>query len=783
MRPTSTNRINEYKGVILVVDDTPSNLNVLFSYLRSAGFKVLVAQTGDNALKSAEYAKPDLILLDILMSGIDGFETCRRMKNNPQTQDIPVIFMTALSDSINKVRGFELGAVDYVTKPIQKEELIARIQTHISLERLRHNLVEQNVTLHQKAEQEQLLTQLSERIRNSLDINLIIRAAATEILNLLDCSRAIVARFEDSYIHIEEQVVKAGISKIPQNSVAYKYFIQKGEEAKYLEGETIAINNISNSDLGSHFLEDLQNFQVRATLTIPILLKKTTEHEDFSFDSNSFDSNFLWGFLTVHQCNQTREWQTEEIKFIQRLVNQLAIGIHQGRLYHRLSTANVELKNLALRDPLTKVFNRRYFDDKLQKEWKRLQRIPSPLSIIMCDVDCFKSYNDTYGHQAGDECLRMVAESISSTLKRPADCVARYGGEEFIIILPYTPPKGALKVAEAIRKGIRKLNIPHTASSVSSVVTVSIGVAGSIPSRDDNPILLVEAADQALYLAKAQGRDKVQMYMYDLAREKNRKNSQLSWVRKLRCALEENRFCLFTQPIMPLKLGNHKVHHEVLIRLLDENGKIVLPEDFLEIANLYSMMPRIDSWVVENLFKYLDSSNFSTWDNICFSINISGASLNDNRFLDYLYKKLQQSSIPSHVFCFEITETIAINNLAQASKFINSLKSLGCSFALDDFGKGMSSLTYLKNLPVDYLKIDGSFIKEIHTETVTKAMVQAINYLAESIGIKTIAEFAENQDIVDILQELHVDYAQGYHYGKPSLINCSAFPVLEKVGY
>ena len=773
MLVTSINRINEYKGVILVVDDTPSNLNVLFSYLRSSGFKVLVAQTGDNALKSAEYTKPDLILLDILMSGIDGFETCRLLKINPQTTDIPVIFMTALSDSINKVRGFELGAVDYVTKPIQKEELIARIQTHISLERLRHNLVQQNVNLHQKAEQEQLLSQLSERIRDSLDINLIIQAAATEILNFLDSSRAIITRIEDGYIYIEEQVVKSGILEISQDSAAHKYFIQDGEEAKYLKGEIIEIDDISNSDLGSHFLEDLQNFQVKATLTIPILFKKTANHEDLSVNSN-----VLWGFLTVHQCNQKRKWQTEEIKFIKRLVNQLAIGIHQGRIYSRLSTANKELKNLALRDPLTKVFNRRYFDDKLEKEWKRLQRIPSPLSVIMCDVDCFKSYNDTYGHQTGDECLRMVAESISNTLKRPADCVARYGGEEFIVILPYTPPQGAFKVAEAIRDGVKKLNIPHTASSVSSVVTISLGVAGSIPSRNDNPLSLLEAADQALYLAKAQGRDRVQIYMYDLGREKKRKNSQLLWVKKLRHALEENRFCLYTQPIIPLKFGNQKIHHEVLIRLLDENGKVVLPEKFLEIANLYSMMPRIDSWVIENLFKYLNDSNFSTWDNICFSINISGASLNDNRFLDYLSNKLQQSIIPSHIFCFEITETIAINNLSQVSKFINSLQSLGCSFALDDFGKGMSSLTYLKNLPVDYLKIDGSFIKEIHTETVTKAMVQAINYLAEALGIKTIAEFAENQDIVDILKELQVDYAQGYHYGKPNLFNSSSFPIL-----
>ena len=349
-----------------------------------------------------------------------------------------------------------------------------------------------------------------------------------------------------------------------------------------------------------------------------------------------------------------------------------------------------------------------------------------------------------------------------------------------MIILPYTPARGALKVAEAIRNKIQKLNIPHSSSSVSSIVTVSMGVAGSIPNNEDDPILLVEAADHALYLAKAQGRNREQIYLYDIAREKSRKNSQLLWVKKLRQALEENRFRLYTQPIIPLKKDNHKIHYEVLIRLLDDDGQIVLPEEFLEIANLYSMMPRIDLWVIDSLFNYLSKTNFSAWDNVCFSINISGASLNDNQFFRYLYQKFQHHKLPAKMFCFEITETIAINNLSQASKFISTLKSLGCSFALDDFGKGMSSLTYLKNLPVDYLKIDGSFIKEINTEPVTKAMVQAIHYLAEALGVKTIAEFAENQDIVDILTELNIDYAQGYHFGKPALINCSSFRILEQ---
>jgi diguanylate cyclase (GGDEF)-like protein len=771
----SDNKNEEYKGIVLVVDDTPNNLNVLFSHLRSAGFKVLVAQTGNNALKSAEYSKPDLILLDILMSGIDGFETCRRLKSNHLTKDIPVIFMTGLSDSINKVRGFELGAVDYVTKPIQKEELIARIQTHISLEKCRHNLVEQNALLQKQARQEKLLFQLSERIRDSLDVHFIIQTAAKEVLQFLECDRVIISRLDNEYSYIEEQAIKPGILEIPYESIVDKYFIQDEKSvAQFIKGEIKAIDDIEESNLDDLFLKNLQDFEVKAALTIPILFKSNKNH-----DNLTSRTSLLWGFLTIHQCTNARKWEVDEIQFIKTLVNQLAIGIQQGILYHRLSAANIELKKLALCDPLTKVYNRRFFDDKLSQEWNRLRRIPSPLSIIMCDVDCFKSYNDTYGHQAGDKCLQMIADAICSMAKRPADCVTRYGGEEFAIILPYTPAQGALKVAKAIRNKIKELNITHSSSSVSSIVTVSMGIAGSIPSNEDNPVLLVEAADHALYLAKAQGRNREQIYMHDISREKSRKNSQLLWVKKLRQALEKNRFRLYTQPIIPLNKDNNKIHYEVLLRLLDDNGKVLMPEEFLEIANLYSMMPRIDLWVIDNLFNYLTNTKFTSWDNVCFSVNISGASLNDNEFFRYLYQKFQHHKLPPQLFCFEITETIAINNLSQASKFINTLKSLGCSFALDDFGKGMSSLTYLKNLPVDYLKIDGSFIKEIHDETVTKEMVKAIHYLAKALGIKTIAEFAENQDIVDVLKELHIDYAQGYHFGKPSLINCSSFPILE----
>ncbi len=203
------------------------------------------------------------------------------------------------------------------------------------------------------------------------------------------------------------------------------------------------------------------------------------------------------------------------------------------------------------------------------------------------------------------------------------------------------------------------------------------------------------------------------------------------------------------------------------MRLIDTGNQVISPNIFLDVANRNCLMPDIDTWVIDSLFAQLVKSDRSTWQNYHFSINLSGASLNKEGFLKYLRQKIKDSYLPPNLFCFEITETIAISDLTKVSQFIKSLRDLGCSFALDDFGKGMSSLTYLKNLPVDYLKIDGSFITELNKDKVSRAMVEGINYLASAIGLKTIAEFVETQVIFDIVRDLKVDYAQGYHLGRP----------------
>lgn len=747
---------------ILVVGDEIINLQLLFKCLGKVGYKVFLVSTGEQIIKLARAIIPDLIIFDVILDNLDRSKLDKVFKNEPIIKEIPVIFITSLAETQYKIQKFDLELLNSTAKSIHITELLIYINNYLSVQDLTERLF--LIT-----KQQQLLLNFIERINQFLDLKNLFNIATQDIAQILQCDRLSLVRLINENIIVESQFITAEANKKKLTKITFDSYNKIiGNKKKYYNGDIKVIDNshsLTKTNIVPNLYLNSNKKPIQSTVIVPILLNQNS--------TKIHKYHPLWGWFILEQCS-FKQWQEPELTFLKQLSNQLSIAIKHGLLHQQLQNNNQQmqknnqqLKQLAFCDSLTQISNRRYFERQLNKEWGRLKRIPSFLSIIFCDIDCFKIYNDTYGHQQGDQCLQKVAQALAKVIKRPADIVARYGGEEFIVILPYTPSQGAITVAEAMRVAVKKLKLPHPNSTVNSVVTISVGVATTIPNSQDSPNMLIEAADLALYQAKEQGRDCIAVYHQSISQSKQQ-DDELEWNKRIRYALRENLFSLYVQPITSLKDNDFKQHFEILLRLQDEDGQIIAANVFLDVAERNFLMPSIDTWVINHLFEQLSQKGDAEyWHNYQFSINLSGASLNNEFFLDFLTQKLAKYDLPPQLFCFEITEAIAIENINKIEQFIVSLKNLGCSFALDDFGKGMSSLTYLKNLPVDYLKIDGSFITELNKDKVSKVMVEAINHLAVGIGLKTIAEFVENQAILDTLCQLKIDYAQGYHLGRP----------------
>lgn len=422
-----------------------------------------------------------------------------------------------------------------------------------------------------------------------------------------------------------------------------------------------------------------------------------------------------------------------------------------------------ELTHQASHDALTGVPNRREFEKRLEQLLARARDDGQPHVVCYLDLDRFKVVNDTCGHVAGDELLRQVADLLRSHL-RASDLLARLGGDEFGLLLQSCPLDKALSVTEKIREAIQDFRFAWEGKQFS--IGVSIGIV-EIGVVECDLGLLLSCADAACYAAKEGGRNRVHVYQPDDDKLLEQ-HGQMEWVSRLQAALDQDRLRLFVQPIVPLRKGeNMPMHYEILVRL-EENGKLIAPGSFLPAAERYNLMPRIDQWVLDNTLAWLgDRYRIHGELDGMYGINLSGASLSDERFRKTLRAALEQRRLPPGALCFEITETTAVANLSKVVPFIMEVKQLGCKFALDDFGSGLSSFAYLKTLPVDFLKIDGHFVKDVERDPIDLAMVEAINAIGHVMGLETIAEFVESEAILQRLASIGVDYAQGYHLGEP----------------
>lgn len=448
----------------------------------------------------------------------------------------------------------------------------------------------------------------------------------------------------------------------------------------------------------------------------------------------------------------------DEIRAIGHALNTTIAAIHQR---------DAALRHLAENDPLTGLANRATFMHQMQHELARITRDSGSNAVLFIDLDQFKYINDSFGHAAGDRLLIKVADVLRMRM-RTTDTVARFGGDEFIILARDVDQPTVLELAASLNAQMREICLVE--GDQSFTINCSIGITMMSSSRFTIEEILSQA-DMACHEAKTGGRNRYHLYEFGVE-DRKKIMSDMGWAQQIKTALRENRFHLLFQPIQCVGPKNCDFY-EVLLRLPGPDGKLIAPGAFLPLAQRFGLLTEIDRWVIANAFKRLGDVRRSGRE-IVFSINLSGQMLDDPDLYEVIRTGIEVNLLTPGSVVFEITEHTAVRQIDRASQAITRLSELGCLFALDDFGKGFSSFSHLKHLPVHFIKIDGSFVENMLANPVDKAMVESIIQIARVLGKITIAEFVQNQETIVLLKAAGIDFVQGYHIGRPAELPASA---------
>ena len=705
-----------YRGNILIVDDLPDNLRLLRDTLRAEGYKVRSAITGAMALRAAQSPSTELILLDIKLPDIDGYEVCRQLKSDERTAEIPIIFLSALNETFNKVQGLAAGGVDYIAKPFQVEEVLARVETHLTIGRLQQKLQKQNL---------RLLIEIEERQR--LEESLFAEKELAQV-TLQSIGDAVITTDAQGNVRYF-------------NPIAERLTGWRADEVQGVPFSTVflIVDQVTRETVENPINKALLEERIVTLANNTILISQDgTEYPiaDSAAPIRDRKGQIIGAVMVFHDVTESRY------------------------LTHKLSWE-------ANHDALTGLINRRRFEQHLVDAIASVKHSNHQHALCYLDLDQFKVVNDTVGHIAGDELLRQITALIQQGV-RAHDMLARLGGDEFGILLTQCSLSQATQIAENLKNLVHQFRFIWNGQTF--IIGVSIGVV-AIDQTSQNLMELLGAADAACYAAKARGRNCVHIYSLDDS-ELIKQRGERQLISKITQALETNRFCLYYQKIVSITSKPLVEHYEILLRMLDENGKIVSPNEFIPAAERYGLITEIDCWVIETLFSnYHKLPEKDVLSQGLYTINLSGASISNNQFMRFLIEQFSRYKVPPQTIGFEITETAAIANFEQARYFMGELKKIGCCFALDDFGSGLSSFAYLMNLPVDYLKIDGAFVKNISHNLISQALVEGFNGIAHAMNLETIAEFVEDETILEKLREIGVDYAQGYGIARPVPIN------------
>lgn len=460
--------------------------------------------------------------------------------------------------------------------------------------------------------------------------------------------------------------------------------------------------------------------------------------------------------------NQSRYKKIQGVLLISLLAAFCTSILISGFVVRRAAQANRKIAHLASHDDLTGLNNRRSFEAQLEQVINLAPRSKDAYGLMFVDLDRFKIINDTCGHHAGDQLLIQLTSMIQSRIRR-GDMLARLGGDEFAVIARADGFDDIVNLAEDLRALVNDFTFNYAEQSFK--LSLSIGVIPIDGEKTDIESILSDV-DSACYVAKQSGRNRVHVTQENDAEIVKYRND-IAGMQNIRAALAEERLALFYQPVYKILPDSVAMAHcEILLRIRSETGELFSPAEFIPIAEKYNIMTEIDRWVFSHVLDWV-VANQHNYETPRLLINLSGLSFINEEFLDFVVEQLQSRDIDPKRLAFEITETAAVDNMEKANVFIDRIRELGCRFALDDFGSGFSTFAYLKELPIDYLKIDGSLVKELATDNIDREMVKAINKIGHTVGAQTIAEFVEDEQTLQYLREIGVDYAQGFGLCKP----------------
>lgn len=697
---------------VLLVDDSPTARVKFRRLLEQSGYEVSTAACSGEALEKAMDEHFDIAVIDYYMPDENGDVLCKRLRRNPKTANIILAVLTSTYSDKVIHSSLAAGAVECMFKSEPVDLFKARVAAMSRSIRITNRIEQERTRL------EGILSSVGDGVygvnRNGL---ITFTNPATRQILGYDSEQQLIGFHPDTLFHRYDSV----------NSFASTYDLHHLEQAINEGKELNGVESIFTRTDGT---------PIQVELTIyPLCIDG--QHE---------------GAVVAFRDVSVRKLLEEELKW------------------------------QANHDPLTKLLNRKFLEEHLEQELHRLKRSDETSALIYIDLDRFKYINDTIGHTAGDQLLIEVASQLQGRL-RQSDMLGRLGGDEFGILLRNVNVSEVFNVADKFRETLAGYDFVREGRSYS--IHASLGVA-IIDSNSHSHGEILANADIACHMAKAEGRNST--YIYSAERdEKSAMDLELGWSARLHKALEKDNFHLYYQPIVPLheldldnlpkdgKLCEHLAEtssdccntYEVLLRLHNSHGEPISPNAFLPTAERFNMMRDIDSWVINATMQRMAELG-PDQDNITFTINLSGQSLNPDLLVPLFSEGIEKYKLEPSRFLFEITETCAINDMPSAIKLIDELGSLGCRFALDDFGSGYCSFSHLKRLPVDYIKIDGMFVKDILNDPMDMAIVRSITNIAHTLGKQTIAEFVESADVIRLLKESGVDYIQGFYVAKPA---------------